>query len=481
MSAALRQELEKLNADRYDPEHGGWGFVHKYLDCGQRGVRAAPGQARATRPPSGARARRSRGSFSSIDPAWGGVYQYSDQRQLDAPALREDHVGAGRQPAPLRRSPGRDWRRARATCGRRARCAATCGLPAPPGGRLLHEPGRRPRAGRALPRPTSRWTTRSGAGRASRASTAPLRARERLGDRALAKMHAATGERRPRRRAAAARWALDQRPARRRLPHEPRHRRAYLADTLAMGALLALYAATGEREWLDQADAAARFIDARSGPDVRLRERRRAARADRAGAAHRREHRARALANLARALHRRRGARGDREARDAIPGDRGGRDGRPPRPACCSPTASSREADAPDGDRQRPTPRRSRALPDACLRVPATYNAGSTGGTATRARCRTRTSRTRSSSGRPRSSAPRGGARCPCSRRATWTPWPPDWAGRPAPCARARGRRRAQSARVDGTLTWPDPARDIRESPTARSSARAVHPNHRGG
>ena len=40
------------------------------------------------------------------------------------------------------------------------------------------------------------------------------------------------------------------------------------------------------------------------------------------------------------------------------------------------------------------------------------------------------------------------------------------------------GRRSGDpGARIDGTLTWPDPARGIRESPTTRSSARAAHPN----
>jgi hypothetical protein len=38
----------------------------------------------------------------------------------------------------------------------------------------------------------------------------------------------------------------------------------------------------------------------------------------------------------------------------------------------------------------------------------------------------------------------------------------------------------ATESGFDGTLTWPDPARDRRESPTTRSSVRATHPNPGG-
>jgi hypothetical protein len=82
---------------------------------------------------------------------------------------------------------------------------------------------------------------------------------------ALAALYAASGDRDALADAlAAARWIV----ARRGLPgggfaHGTQDGAGpYLADTLAAGrAFLALHAATGEREWLERAEAAASFID----------------------------------------------------------------------------------------------------------------------------------------------------------------------------------------------------------------------------
>ncbi len=72
----LRAELEKTYNDRYDARYGGWGFVHKYLDPpsieyalarARRGDAAAAKMARQTID----------GERNLLDPAWGGVYQYS--------------------------------------------------------------------------------------------------------------------------------------------------------------------------------------------------------------------------------------------------------------------------------------------------------------------------------------------------------------------------------------------------------------------
>jgi uncharacterized protein len=76
LAPASRVMLEKTYIERYDAQHGGWGFVHKYLDApsveyallrARRGDAAAAKMARQTID----------GERNLLDPAWGGVYQYS--------------------------------------------------------------------------------------------------------------------------------------------------------------------------------------------------------------------------------------------------------------------------------------------------------------------------------------------------------------------------------------------------------------------
>lgn len=76
LTPALRAQLEKTYAEHYDAKYGGWGFVYKYLDAPS--VEYA--LARARRGDAGA-AKMARqtldGERNLLDPAWGGVYQYS--------------------------------------------------------------------------------------------------------------------------------------------------------------------------------------------------------------------------------------------------------------------------------------------------------------------------------------------------------------------------------------------------------------------
>jgi uncharacterized protein YyaL (SSP411 family) len=76
LAPALRAQLEKSHVERYDTKQGGWGFSHKYLDAPSVEyalARAGSGDARATQ-----MARQTLdGERNLIDPAWGGVYQYS--------------------------------------------------------------------------------------------------------------------------------------------------------------------------------------------------------------------------------------------------------------------------------------------------------------------------------------------------------------------------------------------------------------------
>jgi len=77
-------ELEAAFRKGYDAENGGWGELHKFVDAqameytlalARRGDRDAERMARQTL----------RQSFNLIDPAWGGVYQYSDKADWKSP------------------------------------------------------------------------------------------------------------------------------------------------------------------------------------------------------------------------------------------------------------------------------------------------------------------------------------------------------------------------------------------------------------
>ncbi|HXA19285.1 MAG TPA: DUF255 domain-containing protein [Thermoanaerobaculia bacterium] len=72
----LHTELEETYAERYDAQHGGWGFVHKYLD--PPSVEYALARARRGDAAAAKMARQTiDGERNLLDPAWGGVYQYS--------------------------------------------------------------------------------------------------------------------------------------------------------------------------------------------------------------------------------------------------------------------------------------------------------------------------------------------------------------------------------------------------------------------
>jgi uncharacterized protein len=87
LSPELRKGLSALLTQRYDKEHGGWGFSKKYLDwdsveyClarAREGDRDAQRMARETLTLS----------RKLIDPVWGGLYQYSDSGDWSIPISR---------------------------------------------------------------------------------------------------------------------------------------------------------------------------------------------------------------------------------------------------------------------------------------------------------------------------------------------------------------------------------------------------------
>ncbi|MCC6470912.1 MAG: thioredoxin domain-containing protein, partial [Alphaproteobacteria bacterium] len=84
LPAERRDELAEFFRKGYDLTNGGWGELHKFVDAqameyalalAKRGDRDAERMARVTL----------QQSFKLIDPAWGGVYQYSDKDDWSSP------------------------------------------------------------------------------------------------------------------------------------------------------------------------------------------------------------------------------------------------------------------------------------------------------------------------------------------------------------------------------------------------------------
>ena len=81
---AKRAELSKTIAESYDSEHGGWGGMLRYIDANSLDLamaRAEDGDAQAAH-----EARQTLDAARAlIDPVWGGVYQYSDKTDWSSP------------------------------------------------------------------------------------------------------------------------------------------------------------------------------------------------------------------------------------------------------------------------------------------------------------------------------------------------------------------------------------------------------------
>jgi hypothetical protein len=83
LSAATRHALVATYFESYDTQYAGWGTVQKFIDAdsleyGLVHAKSEPKQAAMARNTLNA-------AFGLIDPVWGGVYQYSDQRDWQSP------------------------------------------------------------------------------------------------------------------------------------------------------------------------------------------------------------------------------------------------------------------------------------------------------------------------------------------------------------------------------------------------------------
>jgi uncharacterized protein YyaL (SSP411 family) len=265
LAPALRAELERRHLAAHDFKRGGLDAVHKFLDRDSVEYalfRAREGDARAAR-----MARQSLdGALALIDPVWGGMYQYSThgdwrhphfekimQVQADALRLYAAAWAQFRNPRHL-------------AAAERIRRYARDFLASPEGAFYASQDADLVKGVHA-----GGYFALGDAARRKRGIPAIDHNRYARENgwmiHALATLYAAGGHAAALAEAErAARWVL----AHRALPgggfrHGERDLGGpFLEDSLAMGrGLLALYQATGEREWLAHAAAASAFIDER--------------------------------------------------------------------------------------------------------------------------------------------------------------------------------------------------------------------------
>jgi uncharacterized protein YyaL (SSP411 family) len=264
LNEVQRADLLDLLVTRYDTEHGGWGFTHKYLDWDAVEycmLRAAGGDKKAEAMAKETLAKQAK----LIDPVWGGVYQYSDSgdwehphfekiMQMQSENLRIYSLAYAQWHDPAYLKAARDIHR-----------FLTSFLMSPEGafyvsqdadliqgehsGEFFALPDAERRK-QGIPRvDTHRYTRENG-----------------WAVNALVAFHGASGEAEPLQQAlAAARWMV----ANRALSgggfrHDEKDAAGpYLGDSVAAGqAFLALYEATKDAEWLRRAEDASRFIAA---------------------------------------------------------------------------------------------------------------------------------------------------------------------------------------------------------------------------
>ena len=265
LSAAERRELAAILANRYDRKRGGWGGAHKYLDwdsveyClarAREGDRAAERMARETLD------REAR----LVDPVWGGVYQYSDSGDWDHPHF-EKIMSMQAEDLRIYALAYAQWGEARdLKAARDIQRFLTAFLRGPDGAFYVSQDadvvqgehsaayfalGDAARRARGVPRVDTHLYARETAW----AGTGLLALHAATGDEPLLADARKAGE-----------WIVAQRGLE---GGGFRHDAVdvagpYLGDSVAAARLfLGLYAATGERVWLERTEGALRFIGAR--------------------------------------------------------------------------------------------------------------------------------------------------------------------------------------------------------------------------
>ncbi len=260
----LRKELERRYVAQYDTQHGAWGFDQKFLDWNS--AEYAMTRARSGDKQSEQMARQSLDAqLKLIDPVWGGVYQYSVGGDWNEPHFEKIMaMQAGNlRIYSLAYAEWHDPAYLKAALDVQRFLAAF--LTSPDGAFYTSQnadlvDGRHSAAYFKLDDAARR---KLGIPRIDK----HLYSRENgWAIEAVAALYAATGDRQYLDQAArAAQWILDNRSLDGGgFRHDAQDIAGpYLADTLAMGrAFLALYQTTADRRWLARAENAARFISA---------------------------------------------------------------------------------------------------------------------------------------------------------------------------------------------------------------------------
>jgi hypothetical protein len=265
LSEEQRAAMRKVFLQAYDVKRGGWGDVHKYLNWDALEFCLTEGAAGDAQFAHMARQTLTAG-LKLVDPAWGGVYQYSTDGDWDHPHFEKimpfqaENLRVFALAAKILHEP--HWLEPE----EKIRGFLKTFLTSPDGAFFTSQdadlvPGEHAgeyfslddaaRRARGIPRIDTHIYARENG----------------LAITGLVALHSASGDApclADARRAAV--WVL----AHRALPgggfsHDAKDDSGpYLADTLAMArAFLALYTATAERTWLARAEDAAKFIDAR--------------------------------------------------------------------------------------------------------------------------------------------------------------------------------------------------------------------------
>jgi uncharacterized protein YyaL (SSP411 family) len=264
LGAAQRTALNRFYDELYDDRHGGWGDVHKYVDASA--LELSYSQADGGDASASSRARQTLdANLHLVDPVWGGVYQYSDEVDWLSPHF-EKLMSFQADDLRLYSEAYERWHDPRYLVA----AASLKGyllkfLEAPDGGFYVSQD-----ADVSATITGHDFYPKDDEGRRAlgmpRIDTHEYARETGWAIRSLARYYEVTGDAESLAAAKrAARWAIANRGlSGAGFSHDAHDRSGpFLDDALSMSqAFIALYRATGEREWLGHAAATLDFIDA---------------------------------------------------------------------------------------------------------------------------------------------------------------------------------------------------------------------------